>query len=44
MAEGIQDAGEGIYFERKGATSNMGGREVRAVKCTENVEMERLGL
>lgn len=44
MAEGIQDSGEGIYFERKDTASKGGGREVRPVKWTENVEMERWGL
>lgn len=43
MAEGSQAASEGIYFETNAAASNVGGREVRPVKWTENVEMETLG-
>lgn len=30
VAEGIQDASEGLYFERKGTPSDVEGREVRA--------------
>lgn len=43
MAEGSPAAREGIYFETNDAASDVGGGEVRAVKWTENVEMETLG-
>lgn len=44
MNLGANVRGDPRCLERKGAASNVGRREVRAVKWTENVEMKRLGL
>lgn len=44
MSLGANVRGDTGCLERKGPASNVGRREARAVKWTENVEMKRLGL